>query len=116
LLEEDEEHPFDPKAGVHRAFVVAGRPPVLAAQTAQVQQRLLEKQIIIVQKAQAETMIAEFDAKRKAAYADATAKPTDDQIYEDEYAAAVSSRQPSKRASRASRQVGEQATSIEDNE
>jgi len=119
LLEQDEEHPYDPKAGVHRVFVVAGRPPVLAAQTAAVQQRLLEKQIIIVQKDKAEKMIADHKKDVAAARAAATAQPTDDQIAEDEYEAAISSTSPQARkarrtAKRATPQATEQTTETED--
>jgi hypothetical protein len=119
LLEEDEEHPYDAKAGVHRVFVVAGRPPVLAAQTGAVQQRLLEKQIIIVQRDKAEKMIADYKSEQQAARAARVAQPRSDQIAEDEYEASISSPSPqarkaSRAAKRAVQPAPEQAIAHED--
>lgn len=84
LLESDERHPYDKLAGERRVFCKAGGPPVLAFQTEEVTQKILEKQIVIVSKDKAEKMITDWKAAQEAKRAAATAEPLDEDIAEDE--------------------------------
>lgn len=84
LLEADERHPYDRLARQRRVFCKAGGPPVLAFQTEGVQQKLLEKQIIIVGKAEAEQLITQWEVDRRDRRIAATRNPSDDEIAENE--------------------------------